>query len=236
MSVGTVEMRFRCYIFKRSVAAIVVEDILRPGQSARAAHDRYAFPDAGRPVAGSRRCRQVEVHVIRHDKVEAAIAIVIYECATRTPRLARSSHTCIAGDFGEDSVLVVVKAVLAVVGDIEIFPSIVVVVADANPLPPSGRGEAGLRGHVGERAVMIVAIQVVRRSLSGGKSLEPRSIHQKNIGPAVIVVIENRDPGPGGFNDVFLGVDSTENVLRGQPGFFGNIDEVCESRVRWDGY
>ena len=126
--------------------------------------------------------------------------------------------------------LIVVEPVLAVVGDVEIFPSVVVVVADANALAPAGCGQTGFGGHVGERAVVIVAIQVIAGTLPGGKSFERRAIHQKNVGPAVVVVVEDRDAGSGGFDDVFLGVDAAENVLRGQAGFFGDVGEGRDRR------
>ena len=62
-----------------------------------------------------------------------------------------------AGYFLEGSIaLVVVEAVEAVSGDVEVVVSIVVVVADAGALSPGGIGEAGFGGDVGECAIVIV--------------------------------------------------------------------------------
>src|ERR1022692_1257815 len=72
---------------------------------------------------------------------------------------------------------------------------------------------------------MIVAIQAVAGALSGRKAFEPGAIHQKDVGPSVVVVVEDRDAGSGGFDDVFLGVQATKDVLRGQAGFLGDIGE-----------
>ena len=68
-----------------------------------------------------------------------AIAIVVDESATRSPSLAGARHARLFCDFGEYAVIVVVELVLAVVGDVEVFPPVVVVIADANALSPSGR-------------------------------------------------------------------------------------------------
>src|SRR4029077_3435411 len=55
---------------------------------------------------------------------------------------------------------------------------------------------------------------------------QPRSIHQKNVGPAVIVIIEDRHSCTGGLDNVFLGLDTAENVLHGESSSFGNIGEI----------
>ena len=162
---------------------------------------------------------EIEIHVVRHHQIEMAIAIVVDKRAARAPCLARSRDAGLLGDFGEDAVLVVVEAVLAVVGDVKIFPSVVVVVANANALSPAGRGQAGFGGHVGEGSVMIVAVQMIAGALPGRKPFELRAIHQKDVGPAVVVVVENRDAGSGGFDDVFLGVEPPKMFCAVSPAF-----------------
>ena len=126
-------------------------------------------------------------------------------------------------DFSATSVntpcIVVVETVLAVVSDVEIFPSIVVVVADANALSPTGRCQPSFCSDFGECAVVIVVIQAIRRAFARGKSFQLRAIHQKNVGPSIVVVVEDRDAAAGGLDDVFLGVDAAEDVLCGQSGF-----------------
>src|SRR5277367_4338233 len=112
--------------------------------------------------------------------------------------------------------VIVVKAILAVVRDVEIFPTIVVVVADADALAPAGRSQAGLFGDVGERAVVIVVVETVGRTLASGKSFQPRAIYEKNVGPAVVVIIEDGHAAARGLDDVFLGVDTAKDVRRGE--------------------
>ena len=123
-----------------------------------------------------------------------------------------------------------IEPVLAVVGDVEIFPSVVVVVADADALAPAVRGQPGLGGHVGKSSVVIVAIQMIGGRRSRRKSFERGAVHQENVGPAIVVVVENRDAGAGGLDDVFLGVLAAEDLGHGQAGFFRDVNEVGDGR------
>ena len=61
--------------------------------------------------------------------------------------------------------IVVIETVLAEVGDVDVGPSIVVVVGDRNANAPSFVGDAGLCGDVGEGAVVVV---VKQRSFGSG--------------------------------------------------------------------
>src|ERR1035438_7733627 len=87
VAVGVIDVGLGGDVFKRAIAAVVIEDVLRAGQSARAAHDGNAFPDAGRPLSGRRGGREIEVHVIRDDQIEAAVAVIVDECTARAPGL-----------------------------------------------------------------------------------------------------------------------------------------------------
>jgi len=53
------------------------------------------------------------------------------------------------------------EAVFAVAGDVDVFESVVVIIANAGSLAPSGGNEASLDGHVGEGAVVVVMKQMV---------------------------------------------------------------------------
>src|SRR5690242_19696925 len=108
--------------------------------------------------------------------------------------------------------IIMIKTILARIGDVEIFPSIIVVISDANSLAPSRRDESRLRSHIGKSSVMIVVIQMVRGSPIGGEALQCCAIHNEDVGPSVVVIIENGDAGSGCLDDVFLGVNSTENI------------------------
>ena len=125
--------------------------------------------------------------------------------------------------------LVVIQAVLSVIGHVQIFPSVVVVVADAHALPPTGGDKTSLHRDVRKRAVMIVAIEMICRSLVAGRSIDSCAIHDENVGPPVVVVIKNRYAGAGGLDDVLLRVHAAEHVHHRQAGFVGYVFEIRQS-------
>ena len=97
------------------------------------------------------------MHIIGDCDVEFAVAVIVDEGATRTPFLAGAGGSGLRRDLFKGSVaLVVIKAVMAVSGDIEIVVAVVVVVADANALPPARVRKSGLDGDIGEGSVVIV--------------------------------------------------------------------------------
>src|SRR5260370_1033745 len=118
-----------------------------------------------------------------------AVAVVIDPRASRTPRLPRARHARFFRDLGENAILVVIQAVLPVVSNVQIFPPIVVVIADANPLPPSRGDQPGVNRHIGERPVMIVAVEMVGRSFSLGKAFESRPVNDENDGTFTDVTV-----------------------------------------------
>ena len=163
-----------------------------------------------------------------------AIAIIVDERTTSPPRFPRSGDAGLFRDLSEHSILVVKKPVLAVVRDVEVFPTVVVIVADANALSPARCGESGLNGHVGECAVMVVSIETIARTLPGRKSFEPGAIYEKNVRPAVVVVIEDGDASACGLDDVFLGIKAAENIRRGEASLLRVVGKVGDWRRRRD--
>jgi len=63
--------------------------------------------------------------------------------------------------------------------------SIAVVIAKRRAGRPIAQRHAGLFGHIGKRAVVIVAVQPVLAK-----------VRNKNVRPAIVVVVANRDSKP----------------------------------------
>src|SRR5215469_17733382 len=238
MTVSAIDVRFFRDVFESSSAAIVVENVLRTRESARSAHHGNALPDTSWTLTGSGCCGQIEVDVIGHDEIQLPVSIVVHEGTTCAPSLARSGHSRLFCDFGEYTVIVVIELVLTVIGNVEIFPSVVIVVADANALSPTRCGETSLCSHIREGAVVIVVVETVRGPLARWKTLQPCAIHQKNVRPSVMVVVEYRHAVAGGLNDVLFGINPAENVLRGESGLLRFVGKVRDWRagrgaLRW---
>ncbi len=107
------------------------------------------------------------------------------------------------GNVGEGAVSVVaVKDVLAVVGDEEIFKTVVVVVTHGDGAGPAGAQQACFLGHVGKRAVAIVFVEAVAGACY--RVVHARSTENENVEPAVVVVVEKGDAAAHGFYNVIL--------------------------------
>jgi len=128
-------------------------------------------------------------------------------------------------------VLIVIEVVLAVVRNVEVFPTVVVVVAHADALAPAGSDEPGLHGYIGERPVVVVAIEMVGRYFARRESFERGAVDNENIRPAVVVVIENGNAGASGLDDVLLGVHTAEHVHHVEPGLLRDIFEIRQPEL-----
>ncbi len=226
VAAGLVDVGFRGDIFEGAVAAIVVKNVFRGRQSSRPAHHRRALPHARWALARSGRGREIEVNIVCDDEIEFAVAIVVNESATRAPRLSRSAHACLVRHIGEDAVIVVIEMVLAVVSDVEIFPAIVIVVADADALSPAARGQARFRGDIGERAIVIVVVEMIRRAVAGFRRFQGCTVDDEDVRPAIIVVIEDGDACSGCLDDVLLAVETAEDLRHREPGLPRDVNEV----------
>src|SRR5216684_6973398 len=77
---------------------------------------------------------------------------------------------------------------------------------------------------------------MIARPLARGKRcVNPGAIHDENVGPAVIVVVEDSYAGASCFDDVLFGVHSAKDFLHGEAGFFGDICEVGNGLL-WKGF
>src|SRR5271165_124972 len=145
-----------------------------------------------------------------------AVAVVIDEGAAVAPGFAGACNAGFFADVGEGAVtIVMVKDVFAVIGDEEVVVAVVVVIADADALPPAGMGEAGFLRDVGKGAVVIVVVQVVGGGCAGGEAVERCAVDEEDVGPAVVVVVEDGHTGTGGLDDVFFGGGAAEGDFGG---------------------
>src|SRR5213082_1749471 len=171
-------------VLEFAAAQVVIKDVFCAGQATGTAHHRNPFPYAGGSLAGSRRGGKIQVNVIRHYQVGQSVAIVIDEGASGAPRFTGPSHSRFLANFAENAALIAIKTVLSIVCDIEIFPAVIVVVAHADALAPSGCGKPCFHSHVSESSIVIIAVQMISRGLASRKSLKRRAVYQEDIGPA----------------------------------------------------
>src|SRR5258705_8499904 len=86
--------------------------------------------------------------------------------------------------------------------------------------------QAGLVRDVAEGPVMVVAIQVIGGTFAGGKSFEFRAVDNKDVRPAIVVVIKDGNARTGSLNDVFLGGLAAKNIHHRETSFLRDVSEV----------
>jgi hypothetical protein len=158
-----------------------------------------------------------------------AVAVVVDKSAAGAPGFARACDAGFFADVGEGAVaIVVIEDILAVVGYVQILEAVVIVIADADALAPAAVREAGFLGDIGKRAVVIVAVEMIGGSVLYvyGRAFELCTVDDEDVGPTVVVVIEDGDAGAGGFDDVLLCVAAAEDVRHRDARFFGDVEKL----------
>ena len=136
----------------------MVETISRTFQATGTAGDRDSAVLTKWAAAQFRQMFQIDVHIVRDIQVEVAIIVVIAKGGAGTPAIG-ITYASFDGDIGESAiVIIVVEHRIFEIGDVKVFPAIVVVVAHRHSETPAAAREARLNGHISESAVMIVAI------------------------------------------------------------------------------
>src|SRR6266550_9268659 len=88
-------------------------------------------------------------------------------------------------------------------GNEKIVEAVVVVVANRNPHTEHWNRESGLRGNIGERTVVIVVIELGRR-LWTRMSGPICAVGKQDVGPAVVVVVNEGAARAHGFREIFF--------------------------------
>jgi len=155
-----------------------------------------------------------------------SVAVVVDKGAAGVPTRAISGDAGFFADVREGAIaVVVVQHVFAEVRNEEIVEAVVVVVADAGSLAPAGMEQAGFGSDVGEGAVAIVLEQMIDGLLTGGKAFEARAVDEKNVEPAVVVVVVESHAAAGSLEEVFVLVLAAENGFNVEAGVARVVEE-----------
>ena len=73
------------------------------------------------------------------------------------------------------------------------------------------------------------------RFLSGGKSFQPPAVHQKQIEPAVVVIVVEGEAAAGGFEQIFVGAFAAVDGLDVETGLLHHLDKADAQRRAFDG-
>ena len=101
--------------------------------------------------------------------------------------------------------VVVIQTVLAVVGDVDVRPPVVVIITDSRAESPALVAYSRLVGHVAKCAVVIIVKQHGSgRGLVSFECRDGRTIQKIDIEPAVVVIVEQGNAGARSFDDRFF--------------------------------
>ncbi len=125
-----------------------------------------------------------------------------------------------------------VENILAKVAYEKVFEAVVVVITDADALSPAAVYEPRCCGDVGESAVAIILEQMRMWFLAFRKTFQAPAIHQKNVQPAVVVIIIKSDSAARGLKQKLIFVFAAKDRFCVEPGFFGDVHEVDAERWR----
>ena len=147
---------------------------------------------------------EIKVHVVRDVEIEVAIIVVVAEGGAGPPA-PQIANTRFSGYVRERAVVVVViKHGPIEISYVEIFPAVVVILACGRPKSPAAVVDSRLGRYIGEGAVVIVTVKLAGMTFSRSQIFERGSIHEEDVHPAVIVVVENRNTAAHGFHNVAL--------------------------------
>src|ERR1700747_3259053 len=170
--------------------------------------------------------KKVQIRVFPNHKVQVAVSVVIHESTAAAPGLSVASHASSFSHFFEPAPDIVIEPIFSVICDVKIFPAVVVIVSYAYALAPACRSETRTRRHVSKSSIVIVVIQVIGRSTFGREARDRRSIHEKNIRPAVVIIIKDCHTCAGAFEDVCAAMIAARNVCCSQSCLLSHVSEL----------
>ncbi len=132
----------------------------------------------------------IELYVAWHKQIQQAIPIIVAPSWPRGPT-TKSDAGFLRHISKGSIVIVVIKTVLSVIGNVDVWPAIIIIIAHSHAESPSLIRHASFGSYVCEGAVMIVVQQH-----SAGSWLLPfqgskrGAVEQIDVQPAVVVIIK----------------------------------------------
>ena len=139
---------------------------------------------------------------------------------------------CLLRDVSKGAIAVVaIEHHTLFAGDEQVGPLIIVVISNCASHCPAGITDTGLVRDVRERAIVIVSVERAFRLFALCRHLDGGRIGEKNIEPAVAIVVEEQNSSGHGFDQVFL--FWRHGVLKRDAGCHGDVRKMngrCKRR------
>src|SRR5437588_233407 len=147
---------------------------------------------------------EIEVHIIGDVEIEEAIVVIITEGGACAPS-SGISHASFRRDISERAITIVaIEHCTIYISNVEIFPAVIVEVADGGAKAPTAVPYPCFRADIGEGAIVIIPVELAGVAFVRMKILQRGTVDQEDIHPAVVVVVENCNAAAHGFHDVTL--------------------------------
>ena len=213
------------YVGEMALTVVAIQVAASRRQAARAAVHGHVLVEAEVFLARLRRRGGIEVQVVRDEKIEMTVPVVVDPRAARTPSALRDKQTGFLGHVLECAPAVVaIEHVLAPIRDEQVVEPVVVVIAHRDGRCPPCAPQARLLRHFFERSIPIVLVQADSRLL--GAVFEARTGEQQHVQPSVVVVVEERAAAADRFENEGRRVRRTVDHRLRQAGLGGHIRQA----------
>ena len=148
------------------------------------------------------------MNIARDEKIDVAIAVVVGPCSAGAE--SAGTHASLLRHVFKFAVAqIVVERIAAVAGDVNILPSIVVVVSDGHAHDPAFAREASGLGDVGKvdfvmDAIGILVIERDHRIAAFAIARHRRAVDRDDVEFAVVIAVDVSHAATHGFHNVLF--------------------------------
>src|SRR5205823_13328387 len=124
--------------------------------------------------------------------------------------------------------VIVIKHILTVVGDENIVETIIVVVTHSHCRSPACSDQSSFDRYICKRAVAVIFVEPIRRA--EWRSFQASSAKDKQVHPAIVIVVDEGHSTPNHLDDVALRVHTTIDNRLSKTCLFSDIAKM---RQKW---
>ena len=155
--------------------------------------------------------REIPLQITGNEEVQVAIVIIVEKAGTYVPAISLDAG--LPRDVRKSAIAVVsVKNAISIIGHQQVSIAVVVVVPCGHAHAVARSPHTGAQGDVRKGAVTIVAEQPIPRLRCGlvqcfsvGLGILQRcAVHEKDVRPSIVVIIEDRHAAAHGLNQVLV--------------------------------
>src|SRR5262249_30935399 len=139
------------------------------------------------------------------EQIEPAIAIVVDKGAAGAPTRCPLVEPGLLSDVDEFALAVIpVKDVLSIVGHEYVVIAVVIKIAETHALAQARLCQVRVTGDVGKRSIPVIVVKMIRGFLAVVETFECRAVDHKDVGPPVVIDVDQSNAAASRFEDILL--------------------------------